>query len=190
MHKMQRWTFFLLMAAAIAAAAVSSTAAQGVPSGRWSAVRTANFNIYGDADEKELQAAGARLEGFRQVIRQLSPEIKLEGGVQTNVIVFRNAASYAPYKPRRADGSPDNAVAGYFLAGDNANFITFVTGDRSEPFTTVFHEYLHFLLDANFKRAEIPAWFSEGLAEYYETLQIIDDRTVVAELRLSGILRA
>ena len=112
----------------------------------WTQVRTKNFFLIGDAGELEIRRAGARLEQFRETFRQLFPQMKLEGGIKTNVVVFKNEASYTPFKPKKADGSIDTAIAGYFQPGEDVNYITLSVGDRSTPYGTIFHEYVHFLL--------------------------------------------
>ncbi len=144
----------------------------------WMEVRSKNFLLIGDAAEKDIRQAAARLEQFRETFRTLFPQIKLDGGVRTNVVVFKNAASYAPFKPKRPDGGVDQAVAGYFQAGEDVNYIT-LSVDKPGAYGTIFHEYVHFLLDVNIGRSDIPPWFGEGLAEYFETLQFVDDQRIV-----------
>lgn len=144
----------------------------------WTQVRSKNFFLIGDAGEREIRQTAARLEQFRETFRLLFPQIKLDGGIRTNVIVFKDAASFAPFKPKRPDGSADTAVAGYFQAGEDINYITLSVGDKPGAFGTIFHEYVHFLLDTNIGRSDLPPWLGEGLAEYFETLQILDDQRV------------
>lgn len=153
----------------------------------WIEVRTKNFVLVGDAGEKEIRQAAARLEQFRETFRMLFPRIKLDGGVRTNVVVFKNTVSYAAFKPKRPDGSSDDAVAGYFQAGEDVNYIT-LSVDKPGAYGTIFHEYVHFLLDVNIGRSDLPPWLGEGLAEYFETLQILDDQRVVLGVPPSGHL--
>ena len=142
--------------------------------GVWTSVSSNNFFLAGDAGEAEIRAAAYRLEEFRQVFGQMFPGLKLEiPGVPTNVIVFKDAAGYRPFKPKCADGTADDAVAGYFQAGIGANYITLSLPEASaERFGTIFHEYVHFVMNLNFGSDEIPAWLNEGLAEYFETMQV------------------
>lgn len=145
----------------------------------WTEVRTRNFVLVGDAGEKELRQCGAKLEQFRETFRTLFPAIRLDGGVRTNVVVFRDDKAYAAFKPKRADGTVDGGVAGYFQAGEDVNYITLSAGERSGSYATVYHEYVHFLLDVNIGRSDLPPWLGEGLTEYFETLQVLDDGRVV-----------
>ncbi|MEQ1646471.1 MAG: tetratricopeptide repeat protein, partial [Pyrinomonadaceae bacterium] len=61
-------------------------------------------------------------------------------------------------------------------------------GDDQETFGTIFHEYVHWILDTNFGKSEVPPWFNEGLAEYYQTFEIKDDIKVKLGLPQGGHL--
>lgn len=146
----------------------------------WLSVRSKNFNLIGNASEKDIRAAGARLEEFREVFRQIFDKVNFNSPVPTTVVVFKDANSYNPYKPIKKDGQIDKAVAGYFLAADDANFITLsLDGDAGQAFQTIFHEYTHFWVDNNVGKSNVPPWFNEGLAEYYQNLKIENERKVV-----------
>ncbi|MEP6849841.1 MAG: tetratricopeptide repeat protein [Acidobacteriota bacterium] len=106
------------------------------------------------------------------------------------MIVFKSDSAYKPFKPKRADGKLDTFVAGYFQPGEDVNYITLSTeGEDADTFGTIFHEYVHFILNTNFGKSEIPPWFNEGLAEYYQTFQIEDDQKVKLGLPQGDHLR-
>lgn len=152
----------------------------------WLNVKSENFNLYGNASEKEIRRAATKLEQFRETFRLVFASTKLETAVPTNVIVFKSNSYYKEFKPKRADGKTDNFVAGFFQPGEDVNYITLsMDGDDTETFKTIFHEYVHSILNANFSRITIPPWFNEGLAEYYSTFQIRDNRVASLGLPLS-----
>ena len=154
--------------------------AAALADGAWTSVRSKNFLLVGDADEKDIRAVAVRLEQFRDAFHQIYPSLKLTNGVETRVIVFRNTASYRDFKPKRSDGTPDDAVAGFFVPGDDVNYITLsAAGEKSDPLETAAHEYLHAVLDANYHRLEIPPWLNEGLAEYFQTFRVGGNKDVV-----------
>ncbi|HEY0049193.1 MAG TPA: hypothetical protein VGB68_07910, partial [Pyrinomonadaceae bacterium] len=133
----------------------------------WLSVRSKNFNLIGNASEKDIRTAAARLEQFREVFRQIFDKVNFNSPVPTTVVVFKDANSYNPYKPIKADGQIDKAVAGYFLSADDANFITLsMEGDTNQAYETIFHEYTHFWVANNVGKSNVPPWFNEGLAEY------------------------
>ncbi|HLM03534.1 MAG TPA: hypothetical protein VK400_20940, partial [Pyrinomonadaceae bacterium] len=146
----------------------------------WRSVRSKNFYLIGNASEKDIRAAGARLEEFREVFRQIFDKVNFNSPVPTTVVVFKDANSYNPYKPVKKDGQIDKAVEGYFLSADDASFITLsMEGDANQAFETIFHEYTHFWVDNNVGKSHVPPWFNEGLAEYYQNLKIENERKVV-----------
>ncbi len=145
----------------------------------WINVRSKNFFLIGNASEKEIRQVATKLEQFRETFRLLFPRTKFNQTIQTNVVVFKNDSAYKPFKPKGADGKPDEWLAGYFQPGEDVNYITLAAGgDKEDTYNTIFHEYVHFLLDTNFGKSEVPPWFNEGLAEYYSTFKIEQDQKV------------
>ncbi|REJ75931.1 MAG: DUF1570 domain-containing protein [Acidobacteria bacterium] len=139
----------------------------------WISVSSKNFFLISNAKEKDARAAAEKLEQFREAFKLLFPNARFDQAIPTNVVVFKDRDSYKPFKPKRDDGKPDEGLAGYFQPGEDANYITFST-ERSdeETFGTIFHEYVHFIVDTTFGESQIPPWFNEGLAEYYQTIEI------------------
>lgn len=136
----------------------------------WVSVRSKNFFLVGNASEKEIRQVGTRLEQFREVFSRLFTRTKFASPVPTTVIVFKSDKSYAPFKP-----NPN--VAGYFQPGPDVNYITLSTEPRGagqNPFSIIFHEYTHLLVNNN--TGNVPVWFNEGLAEYYSTVTVTDDQ--------------
>jgi thioredoxin-like negative regulator of GroEL len=145
----------------------------------WIQVRSKNFYLIGNAPEKEIRKVATRLEQFRETFRLLFQTANLTASIPTNVVVFKSDSAYKPFKPKRADGKTDNFIAGYFQPGEDVNYITLSTeGEDADTFGTIFHEYVHFIIDTNFGKSEVPPWFNEGLAEYYQTFSIEEDQKV------------
>jgi tetratricopeptide (TPR) repeat protein len=138
----------------------------------WVSVRTKNFLLIGNGGEKDIRKVGLKLEQFREVFTRLFPGMRFNTPVPTTVIVFKSDSSYAPFKPSAN-------IAGYFQSGPDVNYITLTTELRGsqDPFSVIFHEYTHLLVNNTFDRA--PVWFNEGLAEYYSTFSIADDQKVM-----------
>src|SRR4026207_836779 len=138
----------------------------------WVSVRTKNFLMLGNASEKEIRRVGRKLEQFREAFTNLFPNIRFNTPVPTTVIVFKSDSSYAPFKPNAS-------TVGYFQPGPDVNYITLSTelkGDQN-PYNVIFHEYTHLLVNSTVGNA--PAWFNEGLAEYYSSFNISDDSKVI-----------
>jgi tetratricopeptide (TPR) repeat protein len=133
----------------------------------WTSVRSKNFFLVGNASEKDMRKVAVRLEQFRDVFTRLLPGAKFETPVPTTVIVFKSMSSYKPFN------SGNNA--GYFQKGEDVNYITMSTelGAQS-PYSVIYHEYVHLMIDNTI--GNVPTWFNEGLAEYYSSFDIEEDR--------------
>ena len=148
----------------------------GVPKDEWLHVRSTNFNLIGNASEKEIVRVATKLEQFREAFRVMFTGSNLNSPIPTNVVVFKSDSAYRPFKPKRGDGKTDNFIAGYFQPGDDVNYITLSTGGNdTDTFGTIFHEYVHFIVNTNVGKSGVPAWFNEGLAEYYQTFVMEED---------------
>lgn len=138
----------------------------------WRRVQSKNFQLVGDADEAGLRRTAAKLEQFRYVFAQLFPRMKFNSPIPTRVIVFRDKKTFDRFKPIEW-------AAGFFQPGEDVNYIVLsAEGGEAGNFHTIFHEYTHFLVDNSMGRSNIPPWFNEGIAEYYEQFLIENDRNV------------
>jgi tetratricopeptide (TPR) repeat protein len=145
----------------------------------WLAVRSKNFYLIGNASDKEIRKVATQLEQFREVFRQILNKVNFNSPIPTTVIVFKDDKAYNPFKPVRATGKINKNIAGYFMPGSDVNYITLaIQSDMSEVYGTIFHEYTHFLVNNNIGKSNVPPWFNEGLAEYYQTFKIEDDQKV------------
>jgi hypothetical protein len=124
--------------------------------------------LIGNAGEKEMRQVATRLEQFRDVFTRLFSGAKFDTPVPTTVIVFKSMGAYKPFNPGNN--------AGYFQPGEDVNYITLTTDATQNPFSVIYHEYVHLLVENT--TGNMPAWFNEGLAEYYSTFSIEEDRKV------------
>jgi len=134
----------------------------------WTRVQSKNFTLIGNASEKEVRQVATRLEQFRDVFTRLFSTAKFDTPVPTTVIVFKSMGSYKPFNPGNN--------AGYFQQGEDVNYITLTTDPTQNPFSVIYHEYVHLLIDNT--SGNVPVWFNEGLAEYYSAFNIEEDRKV------------
>jgi tetratricopeptide (TPR) repeat protein len=134
----------------------------------WRSVRTNNLFVIGNADAEKLRQVAAWLEFFHSSFARLVSRNVLNSSVPTTVVIFRDDASFVPFKPLY-QGRPAN-ISGFFQPGEDVNYIA-LSLDPSErdPFSTAFHEYVHLHLRDNVPNA--PVWLNEGLAELYGSLQ-------------------
>ncbi len=152
----------------------------GLAFDKWTRVTSANFYLIGNAPEQDIQQVGARLEQFREVFRRLLPNYNFNSPVPTNVVVFSDKLTFSEYKPVNSEGILTDWAAGYFQSGEDLNYIALtVEGKKNDIYRTIFHEYTHFLVNNQIGRLNVPPWFNEGLAEYYEQTEIENSKRAV-----------
>jgi tetratricopeptide (TPR) repeat protein len=134
----------------------------------WRSVRTNNLFVIGNAEPDKLRQVAAWLEFFHSAFARLVSRNVLNSSVPTTVILFKDDASFVPFKPLY-QGRPAN-LAGFFQPGNDVNYIAISLdpGER-DPYSTAFHEYVHLHVRDNIPDA--PLWLNEGLAELYGSIQ-------------------
>ncbi|MBC7910637.1 MAG: tetratricopeptide repeat protein [Pyrinomonadaceae bacterium] len=146
---------------------------------KWTSIRSKNFVLVGNANEKEMRQIATRLEQFRDVFTRLLKQTNFSSSTPTTVIVFKSHSAYQKFAPPN--------TAGYFQPGNDMNYIALspIQDEANDPFRTIFHEFVHLLVKNNVQN--MPLWFNEGLAEYYSTFEIRgDDRKVRLGKVISG----
>jgi tetratricopeptide (TPR) repeat protein len=139
----------------------------------WLKVQTANFELVGNASEKEMRRVATKLEQFRFVFKNLFSKLNFTSPIPTRVVIFKDEKSFKFFKTTEW-------VAGYFQPGEDVNYIVLSTeGEKADTYRVIFHEFTHFLVDNSLGRSVIPSWFNEGIAEYYEQFQIENDQKVM-----------
>src|SRR5262245_6629699 len=128
---------------------------------KWLSVRSKNFLLVGNASESSIRRVGRELEEFRTALANLFPSVNQESSIATTVIVFKDDASFRPYKPLY-EGKAGN-VAGFFQAGEDVNFIALAADTQTNH--VIYHEFVHSLTKDT--SLPLPPWVNEGLAEVY-----------------------
>lgn len=152
---------------------------------RWIRVDTAHFSLFSNAAEGRTTEIGLRLEAMREVLGRMLPELHVDSRRPLRVFVFKDNASFAPYKSRSAI-APDR-MAGSFAKQRDAGYLALNAGRPLDPWRVVHHEYFHYFLSNNF--TEVPLWFSEGSAECFSTLEIDEARVEIGRPPDNYILR-
>ncbi|HEY6331538.1 MAG TPA: tetratricopeptide repeat protein, partial [Blastocatellia bacterium] len=157
-----------LLVAAIVLANV--TAARALAKDNWIDVQSTNFHLISNAGEGETCKLALKLEQFRYAFTQLS-SIEAAASEPVTVVVFKDEASFRPYKPLY-NGKPTN-IAGYFHRDQDQNLVSLnINGNQLHPLAVIFHEYVHVLTGS--LQQPLPTWFYEGLAEVYSTFESRD----------------
>lgn len=143
------------------------------PTQKWIEIRTANFRFFSNAGRSATRQVAVDLEELRAVLAELT-DYDLYAPIPSFIFVFKGARSFLPFKTLY-EGHPA-AVSGYFIAGDDANYIA-INADAQDASAIVYHEYVHYV--ANNNMWNLPVWFSEGLAQFYESFEVAGDTVYI-----------
>jgi Tfp pilus assembly protein PilF len=143
----------------------------------WVKARSKNFQLVGNAAESDVRQVAENLEEFRGIFSQFFPAINHESAIPVKVVVLKDEKTLSDFKPFNEENQHKDWTKGFFQSGETGNYIVLSTeSEKAGDYRTIFHEYAHFLLNNDFGRTNLPAWFNEGLAEYYETFKIGNNR--------------
>jgi tetratricopeptide (TPR) repeat protein len=165
MHPAVRGAFLLILAGRglCAAPAAKPLPAEGP---RWTEARSEHVFFYSQCSDEKTRELAGRFETLRKIFPFISPDLarswtRMSSPLPTHVFLFKDMASFAPYRP-------DPHVGGFFSARATGNFAALPAGDE-EGLAVASHEFVHFVVSQNIRT--LPLWLNEGLAEYYSTLQ-------------------
>ena len=145
----------------------------------WVQVSSDTYVIKSSAGEDAAKRVLRQLEGFHQLVGSLVfrstqlPELPIEVLLIGDDATLKELAPV--YQGRKID------VAGYYQRGQDRDFIVLSGRESARNLTGIaYHELTHYFLS----RALVnrPAWLSEGLAEYFSTADIRNDRIVLGAL--------
>ncbi len=142
----------------------------------WVEVRSPHFSVVTDAGEKRGREVALRFEQMRSVFGTLILRQAVNIPVPVQIAAFRNSKGMRQFLPLWK-GKPIEA-AGLFMGSEERNFILLDLSLEGR-WETVFHEYTHMLMNANYPRTQL--WFDEGFAEYYSTINITNKEVRIGE---------
>lgn len=157
----------LLLSGAFSLPAVASSP---VPGDRWQTLDTPNFRILSEARASDTKRVARRLETLRACIDSIGGGAISQSPARLEVVVFRSARTFEPY---RGDAFGNKEVVGFFTELAGRNWTAVNLDAPGDPFSVVYHEYLHAVTFRNFPQA--PLWFHEGVAEFYSTFESRDE---------------
>jgi tetratricopeptide (TPR) repeat protein len=135
---------------------------------QWVEVRSPNFSVITDAGEKKGRDAALHFEQMRSVFGTLMTKANVNLPVPLQIVAFRNTKEMRQVAPI-FNGKPTE-VAGLFQGGEDRSFIM-LDMSVDNPWSVVFHEYAHRLMNGNLAARTDP-WFEEGFAEYFSSIEV------------------
>src|SRR5438552_9996375 len=144
---------------------VVSTLFAGEP--QWVEIQSPNFSVVTDAGEKRGREVAMRFEQMRAVFGALV-KANVNLPIPLQIVAFRNTKELRQIAPLW-HGKPIQ-LAGLFQSGEDRSFIM-LDMSVENPWTVVFHEYAHQLMNGVLIEAVDP-WFEEGFAEYFSGIEV------------------
>jgi cytochrome c-type biogenesis protein CcmH/NrfG len=135
---------------------------------QWVAIHSPNFSVITDAGDKRGRDVALHFEQMRSVFGTLMTKAHVNLPAPLQIVAFRNGKEMRQMAPV-FNGKPTE-VAGLFQAGEDRSFIM-LDMSVENPWSVVFHEYAHQLMNGNVSE-QIDAWFEEGFAEYFSSIEV------------------
>ena len=145
---------------------------------QWVEVRSPNFSVVTDAGEKRGREVAMHFEQMRAVFGALMTKANVNLPVPLQIVAFRNTKEMRQIAPL-FNGKPTQ-VAGLFQGGGDRSFIM-LDMSVENPWTIVFHEYAHQLMNGNLQ-GEFDPWFQEGFAEYFSSIEVDSKQARVGKI--------
>lgn len=154
----------LYLAAMIATALLPATPAVAA----WQEARSAHFTVYADDRADRVRDFATRLERFDRALNALFgiPDGINSSSRRLTVFVIGSAGSVG-----KLYGKGSRDVAGFYLprATGAVAFVPRSSGSDLTAEIILLHEYAHHFSYLSWPNTPIPAWFSEGFAEFAAT---------------------
>jgi tetratricopeptide (TPR) repeat protein len=143
---------------------------------KWVEIRSPHFVVTTDAGEGRGREVTQRFEQMRAIFGQLMLKDKVSIPVPLQIIAFRNNKELKQHGPLYNGKAVE--VAGFFQQATDRDYILLDTSGE-DKWATIFHEYAHLLLNGNFPPSD--AWFDEGFAEYFSTIDAIGESVEIGK---------
>lgn len=145
---------------------------------QWIEVRSPHFSVVTDGGEKRGRETAMRFEQMRAVFGTLMAKGKVNLPVPLQIVAFRNTKELRQFAPLWK-GKPTE-VSGLFQSGADRSFIMLDLAVE-DPWTVVFHEYAHQLMQGNIA-VQMDPWFEEGFAEYFSSIEVDNKQARVGKI--------
>lgn len=161
-------TFRIFSPLILAIAVLSAHAADQ----HWLRVSSDHFIVVTDAGEKPGHDVAAHFEQMRAIFGQLLSRSKLRMSEPIEIIAIRGDKDFSQLAPQ-VDGKPITST-GFWLSGEDRIFIV-LNLFEPDSWRAVEHQFAHYMLNYNYPPT--PAWFDEGFAEYFASLNLMAKNT-------------
>jgi len=172
--------FLFLLAGAMSASGRDSV-------DHWFEVRSQNFVVLTDSNEKQGLRVASQFERMRAVFHILMPTASDSAGSPIIVLALKDKKAMQTLEPESYLAKGQVNLAGFFMRAPDKNYILLrLDAEGAHPFATVYHEYTHYLMrDAG---GWLPLWLNEGMAEFFQNTDIRDKEVLLGQANDDDIL--
>ncbi len=146
---------------------------------KWIEARSAHFVVATNAGARDAREILDQFELFRAAFSSGFPRFRVDPGPPVVIIAARNEATMKELLPVEWETEGHMHPAGLYLGGLDKHYVILRldVASADSPFQILYHEYTHVLLNLNFAR--LPVWLDEGLAEYFGSASVSEDRVTI-----------
>ena len=156
----------------------------------WIELRSPNFIVVTNANEKQGRTVAYQFEMIRAVFQQFFKLQRSSGEQPVIILAAKDQATLKMLAPEHWAKRGLAHPAGIYLGGAEKNYVALRLDaglDRGdEPFEPVYHEYVHYLTRR--MMSHLPLWLVEGLAEFYGNTRLESRRVFVGAPSASNVL--
>jgi TonB family protein len=146
----------------------------------WMQVRTPHFLIVSNAPEKDARHAARQFEGMRAVFQRVFPDADLNTVEPMLVLAVQDKRALQALEPEVYLGKGQLNLIGLFLPAPEKNYVLILlNAPGTHPYAAIYHEYAHFVFSRTHQW--MPLWLTEGIAEFYQNTEILDDRVRIGK---------
>lgn len=138
---------------------------------RWLRLKSANFEMYTTASERDARETLKYFEQVRSFFQQGMGNIPGKA-LPVRIVAFNSRKEYEPYRL--------NNFASAFYHGTDTTDDIVLSEAGYDAFPVAVHEYVH--LVTKHMGMKLPPWLGEGMAELYSTLKPMGDKVLVGTL--------
>jgi TonB family protein len=148
--------------------------------GDWLQVRTPNFLIVTNSNEKDARHTARQFESMRSVFQKVLPDADLNTSEPILVLAVTDKYNLEELEPVAYLGQRQLYLVGYFASYPERNYVLILLNAPGlHPYSPIYHEYAHFV----FSRVHrwMPLWLWEGIATFYQTTEILNGKAVLGK---------
>jgi len=138
---------------------------------RWLKLKSANFEMYTTASERDARATLKYFEQVRSFFQQGMGNIPGKP-LPVRIVAFNSRKEYEPYRL--------NSFTSAFYHSTPSTDEIVLSETGPDVFSVAVHEYVHLVV--KHMGLKLPPWLGEGMAELYSTLKPMGDRVLVGTL--------